>query len=112
MKGYQDVPNLPRRRLWMHVLGEPVRRQLMPEPAALGLAVDHCAGGGELIAEPDIVEEAGDLAVGLPTLRAAGDQVGDGGQLVELDAATRPAMLVGLLGERDIARAHMDRLLL
>src|SRR5262249_50236580 len=99
-------------RLRMHVLGEPVGRQFVAEAAALGLAVDHRAGGGELIAKPDIVEKAGDLLVGLPPLCAAGDQVRNSGQLVELDAATRPTMLVGLLGKREIARAHMDRLLL
>src|SRR5215813_1780718 len=96
----------------MHILGEPVGRQLVPKPAVLGLAVDYRARGGELIAKPDIVEKAGDLAVGLPPLRAAGDQVRNSGQLVEVYAATRPAMLVGFLGEREIARAHMDRLLL
>src|SRR5262249_45168759 len=41
-------------RLGMHVLGEPVGWQLMAKPAALGLAVDHRAGSGELIAKPDI----------------------------------------------------------
>src|SRR4029453_6453065 len=76
--------------LRMHVLGEPFGRQLVPEPAVLGLAVDYRAGGGELVAEPDIVEKAGDLAVGLAALCAAGDQVGHGGEPIEVDAAAPP----------------------
>src|SRR5262245_64724194 len=48
-------------RLWMHVLGEPLGRQLVAKAAVFGLAVDHRAGRRELVAEPDIVEKAGDL---------------------------------------------------
>src|SRR5262249_21836560 len=48
--------------LRMHVLGEPVGRQLMAEAALLRLAVDEGAGGGELIAEADIVDEASDVS--------------------------------------------------
>ncbi len=69
-----------RRRSWndrlrMHVFREPVGRQIVAGAAFLGLAVEQRAGGGELIAEPDIVDEAGDLAIGLAAFGAAGDQV-------------------------------------
>src|SRR5262249_60200942 len=87
-------------------------RALLAGPAVFGLAVAPGAGGSELVAEPDIVEKAGDLLLGLAALRAAGDQVRHGGEPIELDPAPRPAMLVGLLGEREIARRHMDPLLL
>ena len=53
----------------MHVFGEPVGRQIVADAGLLGLAIDHRAGGGELVAEPDIVEEAGDLVVRLAALR-------------------------------------------
>src|SRR5262245_9473471 len=49
--------------LRMHVLGEPVGRHVMAQPALLGLAVDHGPRGRELIADPDIVDEAGDVGV-------------------------------------------------
>src|SRR5262252_7102768 len=59
--------------LRMHVLGEPVGRQLMAEAALLRLAVDEGAGGGELIAEADIVDEASDVGLRLATFGATGD---------------------------------------
>ena len=79
-------------RLGMHVLGEPVGRQFVAEAALLRLAVDHGAGGGELIAEPDIVDEAGDLVVRLcgPATRPT-IELGQGRQLLEIDLARRSA---------------------
>jgi len=58
----------------MHVLGEPVGRQIVPEAILLGLTVDDRAGRSELITEPDIVDEAGDVGVGFASADAAGDQ--------------------------------------
>ena len=60
----------------------------MTEAAVLGLADDRRADRRELIAKPDIVQEAGDLAVGLAALRAADDQVRQGRQLGEIESPT------------------------
>src|SRR5262249_17746039 len=49
--------------LRMHILGEPVGRHVMAQPARLRLAVDEGPRGRELIAESDIVDEAGDVGV-------------------------------------------------
>ena len=85
----------------------------MTETGLLGLAIDHRAGGGELIAKPDIIHEAGDLAVGLAAFGGAHDQVRQRRQLVEIDfLAHRPAVLVGLFREREVLGGDMDRALL
>src|SRR2546430_6595705 len=42
--------------LGMHVLGEPIGRQLMAQAALPRFAVNHGARGRELIAESDIVD--------------------------------------------------------
>ena len=60
----RTATSLPwRRALGMHVLGKPVRRQIMAEAHLPGLAVHQRAGRRELIAKPDIVDEAGHLVV-------------------------------------------------
>src|ERR1700722_20813871 len=61
-------------RLRMHVFREPIGRQVVPGAGFLGLAVEQRAGGGELIAEPDIVEKTRDLGIGLTAFGAAHDQ--------------------------------------
>ena len=65
--------------LRVHVLGEPVGRQLVAEAAVLGFLDHRGADRRELVAEPDIVQETGDLAVRLSPLRAPDDQVREGG---------------------------------
>ncbi len=62
----------------MHILGEPVRRQFVTDPLLLGFAIDHGAGGGELIAQPEIIEEAGDVLILRAALGLARDQFRDG----------------------------------
>src|ERR1700722_13830659 len=47
--------------LWIDVFGEPVGRQLAAEAARTGIAVDERPERRELIAQPDKVEESGDL---------------------------------------------------
>src|SRR5580704_12603059 len=79
-------------RLRMHVFREPIGRQIVAGAAFLGLAVEQRAGGGELVAEPDIVEKAGDLGIGLAAFGAADDQFGQGRQLGKIDRiGGRPA---------------------
>ena len=57
----------------MLVFREPVGRQVVTEAAFLGLAIEQRAGRGELITEAEIVDEAGDLAVGAAAVGAAGE---------------------------------------
>src|SRR5271170_7882260 len=97
----------------MDVFGEPVGRQVVAGAAFLGLAVEQGAGGGELVAETDIVDEAGNLAVGTAAFGAAGDQLGQRRQRVEIDVARHlPAMAVGRLGHDQILGHGVDRLAL
>ena len=78
----------------MHVLGEPLGRQLVAEPANLCLAVDGSARGGELVSEADIVKKAGDLVIRLAASGPADDQLGQRRQPLEVDLpARRPAVL-------------------
>ena len=69
----------------MHVLGEPVGRHLVAEPALLRLAIDDGAGGRELIAEPDIVDEASHLCSRGAALDPAGDELRQGRKPLEID---------------------------
>jgi hypothetical protein len=59
----------------------------VPEAALLGLAIDQGAGGGELIAEPDIVDEAGDVGVRSAAFDPAEDELRQGRQRLEIDLA-------------------------
>src|SRR5438067_3823092 len=76
--------------LWVHVLGEPVVRELGAGALAPRLGEDIGAGGGELQAGADVVDEAGDLSRALPALRALGEEVGEIGEAVHLHAAVVP----------------------
>lgn len=61
----------------VHILGEPLGRQMAAEAALHGIAIDHGAGGGELVAEPEIVDEAGDsVSAWTAACNLAGDQIG------------------------------------
>src|SRR5262245_19126913 len=87
--------------LGMHVLGEPVGWHLVAEPALLRLAVDDGAGGGELIAQPDIVDEASHLCSRGAAFDPAGDELRQSREPLEVD----------LLGELPAAALHgfLDR---
>src|SRR6266508_6267822 len=94
----------------MHVLGEPVGRQIVPDAARLGLAVDDGAHGRELIAEPDIVDEAGHVGSGLAALDPADDELWQGRKLLEVDLpGERPAAALDLLLDHDALGGDMDR---
>ncbi len=74
----------------MHVFGEPVGRQIVSEAAFLGLAVDEGARRRELVAEPDIVDEAAHLVAGFATVDTADDELRQGRQRLEVDLAGDP----------------------
>src|SRR5215469_3151042 len=100
----------PKDDLRMHVLGEPVGRQLMAEAALLRLAVDEGAGGGELIAEADIVDEASDVSVRLAALDSTGDELRQGRKLVEVDLLRQlPAAAHHLLLDHDVLGGDVNR---
>src|SRR5215472_14209 len=73
------------RGLRMHVFGKPIGRQFMTETALLRLAVDQRASGRELIAEPDIVDEASDVGIRLAAFALAYDQLRQGWKSGEID---------------------------
>src|SRR6266446_9710311 len=71
--------------LGMNILGEPVGRQFTTESAFPGLAVHHRASGCELITQPQIVDETGDLLVRATAIGFAGDHVREGWGASEVD---------------------------
>src|SRR5258708_5244301 len=80
--------------LRMNVLGEPIGRQVMAEARLLRLAVHHGSGGGELVAQSQIVDEAGHFAVGAPQRCLAGDHLGQRRRARKIDtSAKRPALV-------------------
>src|SRR5262249_43349369 len=96
--------------LRMHVLGEPLGRHVVAEAALLRLAVDQGPRGRELIAEPDIVDEAGDVGVGLATFDPADDELWQGWKLVEVDLFGQlPAATRHLLLDHDVLGGDVDR---
>src|ERR1041385_4780286 len=78
---------------WMNVLREPVERDLAAGALGARRFVDLGADGRELHAETEIVDEAGDLGVALPALRAADDQIGQRRQRFPVDAALERVIL-------------------
>src|SRR3972149_3602646 len=87
------------------VLGEPLRRELAARARRFRLAIERAADGRELIAAPDVVEEAGHLVVTPPTRDLSGDEVVELGELVEVDLLEqRPALPLPRLGDLDPRR--------
>src|SRR5262245_5864912 len=94
----------------MYVLGEPLGRHVMAKAALLRLAVDQGPRGRELIAEPDIVDEAGNVGVGLATFDPADDELRQGRKLVEVDLFGQlPAAARHLLLDHDVLGSDVDR---
>src|SRR5579871_2119493 len=94
----------------MHVFGEPVGRQVVAGAVFFGLAVQERTGGGELVAEADIVDEAGDLVRRAAAGGAAGDQLGQRRHLFERDVfGDLPAATVGTFGHHQILGEDVDR---
>lgn len=70
----------------MHILSEPVQRHLSTKSLRLRRGIDLGAYGGKLRAEPDVVDEAGDLAVAVPTFDPAAQKIREGRQRFPIDS--------------------------
>ena len=82
----------------MDGFGEPVGGKFVAHAFFLGAPVEHRTGGGELIAEAEVVEEAGHLAIAFASLRGAGNQVRQGREGIEIERTGRtPGLALVLL---------------
>jgi hypothetical protein len=92
----------------MHVLREPVRRELVAQSALLRLPIDEGARGRELIAQPDIIDEASHVCIGRAALRAPGDELGQRWKLLKTDLLRQPpAPALRLLLDYDTRRSEV-----
>src|ERR1700719_3728399 len=83
----------------------------MAEAALFGFAVDHRAGGGELVTHSQIIDEAGNLMVGATARSLAGDHVGERWRAAKVDTlALAPALIFA--GLREDLRGDVQRLVL
>ena len=73
----------------MHVLREPIARHLAAVAFRLCRVVDFLPDGGELRAHADVVDEAGDLALGVAPFDSTADEICQRRQGAPIDAPVR-----------------------
>ena len=74
-------------RLWMNVLGKPIQRDLAPRPFCFRSVKDYLAHRGELRAQANVIDKAGNLVVPFASFDLAGEQIGKRRQRLPIDAA-------------------------
>src|ERR1700674_5725730 len=85
----------------------------MAEAAFPRLAIDHRAGGGELVTHSQIVDEAGNLKVGATARGLAGDHVGKRWRAAKVDSfAPAPALVFAGFRDREVLCGDVQRLVL
>src|SRR5262249_52389549 len=92
----------------MHLLRGPRLRGLAAQSALLRLPIDEGARGRELIAQPDIIDEASHVCIGRAALRAPGDELGQCWKLLKTDLLRQPpAPAPRFLLDHDTCRSEL-----